>query len=189
MATASNVLQFRRSQILADTATTDTSRDSPNFRTTLSDETYSIDAPRVSIEDLYPEQEACTPELGAALRLLGKGLEFVDGALDALQTGSAIASDDAMLQLQALVRELFNCRILGDGFGAVINALLASLENRLGSPLNQLQIRTIGQVLRRVRSEPFLQFSSALDEIEKLEQAAFMIEPQGFEHLADWLDG
>jgi hypothetical protein len=188
MATASNVLSFsRRSSVPLDTRTGDPSRVEPTFRTTHNVEPRD-EAGRVSIEDLYPSTEAAAPELDVALRLLARGLEYVNEAFAATQTGNAIVGDDAMQRLQALLPELFNCRVLGDGYGAIINAVLGSLENMRGSPLNKQQIGTIRQVLRRVRSEPFIQYSSALDEIEKLEQANFVIEPSGFEHLADWLD-
>lgn len=190
MATASNVLQFPyRSPEDIDTTTTNTIDSKPMARV-VRDERQVKDADQgdVSIEDLYPVFEAATSELSIALGLLSKNIERIDEALAALQRGNQIEADDAMQHVHASLPELFNCRALGDGYGEVINALLSAFENMNGLPLDHKQIVTIRQVLYRTRSEPFMKFGSALDLVEKLEEANFVVEPKGFEYLADWLD-
>jgi hypothetical protein len=190
LATSSNVIQFpRTSATPAETSTGDDVKSKATFRTTNSvDEPMEVQGGRITIEELYPSSEAAAPELNAALRLLANGLDCVNKAFEATKKGHAIEGDDAIQRLQALLPELFNCRTLGDGYGAIINALLGSLENMHGVPLNEGQIMAIREVLGRVRSEPFLEFNSALDEIDKLEQANFVVVPPGFEELTDWLD-
>jgi hypothetical protein len=140
------------------------------------------------IDDLYPATESVTPELGAALRLLARAIQYTDDAFEAIQNRNAIAADDAMQRLQAMMPELFNCRSLGDGYGAVINGILSSLENMHGAPLSQQQIQAIKQVLEKIRSEPFMKFDDAIEEMMKLELAGLVVEPEGLEYLADWLD-
>jgi hypothetical protein len=189
MATASNFGHFPyKPTVPTDTPTAGTQQTKPKLRLVQDTGSREAEAGNISVDDLYPAPEAAAPELSVALRLLSTGLAYLREASDALRGGSDIAADSAVQQLQALLPELFNCRVLGDGYGAIINATHNSLRNIHGSPLRSEQINTIRQVLQRARSEPFIHFESALNEIEKLEQVGFVIEPPAFEYLADWLD-
>ena len=186
---STNVLEFPpRSTITVDTPTGHTEYTKPKLLITSVVKSPEALVTRISVDDLYPSTEAAAPELSVALRLLSTALAYVDQASTSLEKGNDIVADDAVQQLQALLPELFNCRALGDGYGAIINAALNSLRNTHGSPINALQLRALRQVLQRARFEPFIQFESALDEIVKLEESGFLIEPAGFEYLADWLD-
>jgi hypothetical protein len=189
MAQPATILPFYSGSTTVDTHTGDAFNSTPSDRVRKSDVDVNLtDVSSISIDDLYPASEVSTPELSIALRLLAKDIECVDEALVALQRGDQIAADDAMQQVHASLPELFNCRVLGDGYGEVINALLSSFENRNGIPLNNTQILTIRQILSHTRATPFMKFDSALDLVEKLEKANFVVEPKGFEYLADWLD-
>ncbi len=190
MSTASNVIPFPYQSRLNDETNTGRQIDpKDSFRVIQNSELIKeIPTTRMSIDELYSVPEAITPELNLALRLLGNCLNDVDHALSAIRSGNQIVSDDAMQRVQALLPELFNARVLGDGFGAIINATLCSLENMHGVPFNEQQIQIIRQILERIRSEPFMNFSAAVEEIMKLENAGFVVEPVAFEYLADWLD-
>lgn len=143
---------------------------------------------RITIDELYSESATLSPELTVALGLLAQGLTDLDEALKTIQDGNQIAADDATQRFQAILPELFNCRTLSDSFGAMINAVLSALENKRGMPLTEDQIRAVRLSLYRLRSEPFMRFDSAVEEIMKLEEAGLIVEPLGFDALSDWLD-
>jgi len=83
-----------------------------------------------------------------------------------------------MQRLQSLLPELFYCRDLGDGFGAIINALKFSFENAHGTPFSEGQISLIGQAVERIRQEPFLHFEQAAELVGKLEDADLTVDPR-----------
>ena len=143
---------------------------------------------RISIDDLYTEPMATGPELGHALRGLATAKGAVQDSLDALQRGEWIASDDAMQRVQAMMPELSCCRALGDGFGAVVNALKFCFENAKGGAFSKEQIVAIGRAVERVRAEPFLAFGSAVEIITRLEDSGLNVDPPAFATLTDLLD-
>lgn len=145
--------------------------------------------PQVEIEDLYPGLEAGSHELIQALRLLLAANTHVQEASNLLQEGDPIGADLAIQRLHRIFAELFNCRRLGDGFGALINALFCSLENLNGAPLNLEQVHAISRILNLIRREPYIGFAAATEQVDMLEEAGLSIDPDGFEYLADWLDG
>jgi hypothetical protein len=93
-----------------------------------------------------------------------------------------------MQRLQALLPELFYCRDLGDGFGAIVNALKFSFENAHGTPLSEGQVRLIGQVIERIRQEPFMRFETAADLVGKLEDVGLIVDPPAFAVLGELLN-
>jgi hypothetical protein len=40
-----------------------------------------------------------------------------------------------------------------------------------------------------IRREPYIGFAAATEQVDMLEEAGLSIDPDGFEYLADWLDG
>ena len=143
---------------------------------------------RIAVEDLYPEMIAVRPELSGALRLLARSAQYLDEALDASTRGNAIIADDAVQRFQAVLPELFSCRALGDGFGAIVNAVINATSNQRGEFLSRLQTEQLKRSVLRLRSEPFIEFDEAVSEIMKMEDAGFSVEPREFDVLADWLD-
>jgi len=142
----------------------------------------------IQIDSLYPEPSVVRPILGHALRGLAAAKEAVQESLEALKRGELISADDSMQRLQALLPELFYCRDLGDGFGAIINALKFSFENAHGTPFSEGQIRLIGRVVERIRQEPFLHFEQAAELVEKLEDAGLKVDPPAFAALGELVD-
>jgi hypothetical protein len=86
------------------------------------------------------------------------------------------------------LRELFCCREIGDGFGAVVNAALAGIENLRDRAASLHQLTSLLRRLERIQVEPFLSISRAAEEIEILESAGLNVEPAGFRVLEDWLN-
>ncbi len=147
-----------------------------------------FEAAPIEIGSLYPEPSLVRPILGHALRGLAAAKEAIQESLEALKRGELIASDESMQRLRALLPELFYCRDLGDGFGAVVNALKFSFENAHGTPFSEGQIRLIGQVVERIRQEPFLRFEQAAELVEGLEDAELKVDPPALAALGELLD-
>jgi len=137
-----------------------------------------FEAEPIGIDSLYPEASVVRPILGHALRLLAAAKEAAQESVEALKRGELISSDESMQRLQSLLPELFYCRDLGDGFGAIINALKFSFENAHGTPFSEGQISLIGQAVERIRQEPFLHFEQAAELVGKLEDADLTVDPR-----------
>lgn len=159
----------------------------PNLRIVRGDEDQSRGGP-VSIDDLYPSPNALSPDLANALRLLHASIARVNDAIEAEDAADVIGVANECMRLQVLLPELFCCRSLGDGFGAVVNSIFHALRNAAGSPLNQVQLRALRRALEKLRAEPFMRFDTAVDVTMSLEDSGFTVEPEAFEYLADWLD-
>ena len=100
-----------------------------------------------------------------------------------------ISSDDSIQRFQALLPELFCCRGLGDGFGAVINSIFHAIGNMDDTPMNESQLRAILNILRRIYTEPFIEYDEAVEEIMHLETVGFEVSPPYFKFVADLLNG
>ena len=142
----------------------------------------------MSMSDIYPAMEVASPELSSAMRVLPKAIEWADVANEALGAGELIRSDDAMIHLHSLVPELYCCRKLGDGFGAVVGAVWNSFDGQRGVPMDRSQIQSIRLALSGIQAQPNLTFERALDLISDLERAGLDIHPAGFEALAQLLN-
>ncbi len=152
------------------------------------DASLRFEAEPIRIDSLYPESSVVRPILRHALSGLAAAKEAAAESLEALKRGELISSDESMQRLQALLPELFYCRDLGDGFGAIVNALKFSFENAHGTPFSEGQIRLIGQVFERLRQEPFLHFEQAAELVAKLEDAGLTVDPPGLAALGELLD-
>lgn len=148
----------------------------------------SVSAARIDVDELYPDRTLVSPLLGVALGLLDKALLHIQVAREAIQQDEQIDSDDAMQRLHGLLPELFCCRAIGDGFGAIIDAVSNSIENLAGKPAAKDQILSIEQAITRIKQEPFIEFREASYQIDGLENVGLVVDPAGFEELADLLD-
>lgn len=145
-------------------------------------------APRLaSTTDIYPDIRSSI-ELNTAVELLSEARIYLDRAV-ALVRRDPIASDDEMQKLQALLPELFCCRVvLGDGFGAAVNSLQQAFANSEGVPLESHQIETVSRAVGRLQREPFLPFEASIDLAAALQSAGLDTEPAGLGILADFSD-
>ena len=142
----------------------------------------------IAIEDLYPEMVAVRPELNTAARLLADSIVELEEARNSVAAGDDIVADDAVQRFQSKLPELFCCRDLSSGFAALINATINALHNRHGDPLSLVQIQSLSDAMQNLRSQPFMEFDEAVNEIVAMEDAGLIVEPAEFEILADWLD-
>lgn len=147
-----------------------------------------VSTTRIETKALYPFSHELRPELARAFILLDEALKQVSSAMTYLKSDDAISSDDAIIHLKALLPELFCCRTLGDGFGAIIIAVYHSVANMRGMPLNLKQLKTVWNILDKIRTEPFLKHDHAVDEIMTLEDVGFEVEPPHYQYGVDLLD-
>lgn len=141
----------------------------------------------IPTKDLYPLSSELKPALATAFRLLEEGTQNIKVAIDMLAEGDLLSSDDALQRFQALLPELFCCRDLGEGFGAIINAVFHSLRNLQGSPANNEQLQAVRNIISRILTEPFIEFDEAITEIISLENVGLVVEPEHFKFAADLL--
>lgn len=160
--------------------------DRPNLRLVQPGETRGEN--EISVEELYPRSEASSRELRRALELLTEGSQYINLAVDSIDEGDILGADDAVGHLQVMMPELFCCRSLGDSYGAVISAVMASLRNRESEPLSNTQVRTLSLVLTELRRRPFMKFDQALELIDWLEGVDLNTEPEAFPELVGWID-
>lgn len=143
-------------------------------------------AASISAVDLYIDAEVLSPTLVRGLGLLEEAAVLVGQSIQAVE-GDPFLSDMHTQKLRPILRRLFICRSIGDGFGAIVDALISGLDNNRGLPLDRRRLSAILNALLTLQREPFLTFTSAIKVIEEIESVGFSTEPPGFEHLADWL--
>lgn len=142
---------------------------------------------RIAASDLFADAEGVSPALTQTLRLLSNAVGEVRRALEAAKEDDLIEADLHVQAVRPLLRRLFLYRAIGDGFGAVIDAMISALTNNRGALLGASQLRALDAALGRLHREPFLAFRAAMETIEEFERAGFSTAPPGFEHLAGWL--
>ncbi len=135
------------------------------------------------IEEIY--QPELSPRLFSAIHLIDNAVKRIDDALSAFLSDDVVAADDETNHLHMLLNELFCCRDLGDGLGAIVNAMAIALESQAGVPLDEIRIRAFRLALGRLRAEPYLDFDSALAVIDRLEAAGLRVEPASLDKVAD----
>lgn len=141
---------------------------------------------QIPTESLYPLSESLSPLISKVFRLLEKGMANIEESLESLKKDDLIASDDAIQHLIVTIAELFCCRSIGEGFAATINAVLHSILNKEGDPLNFEEIIAIKSSLNRLQTEPFLEFNDSLDLILKLEKSGLTVEPKHLNTIIDF---
>lgn len=176
----SNVIQFSNNQ-----ATTMTEPVKARARVTDSDKKQSFD--EMDIDKLYPSKEILSPLFAAAIKLTEKAFKYSTEALESFKANDQITSDDSMTKLLALLPELFCCKEIGDGYGAIVLSLFHALKNNDGSFLNKDQLININYTLKRLNSEPLMTFESALELLNALEEADLSIESKEFDYLSEVL--
>jgi len=139
----------------------------------------------LSIDDLFgqlPEMSVGT--LSSALRLLDEAVSHSQIAVDVFDS-DPITADDEMQRVQALLPELFCCRTIGDGFGALVNSIQYAPSNQKGLPLSGTQIAKLRGAFKKLRETPFISFEEAVDLAMAFEDSGLVIDPPALSDLAD----
>jgi hypothetical protein len=123
--------------------------------------------------------------LAKMIGLLDLAIIQVEKLSTAVDGCEPLQINEESMQLVALLRKLFCFRHVGEGFGNLIGALETALGNTSGQLLTQQQVFIIGNVLKHLRSAPFLTFEASLADIEQLQNAGLNIAPSEILDLAD----
>ncbi|MGA3308582.1 MAG: hypothetical protein ABSD08_08205 [Xanthobacteraceae bacterium] len=140
----------------------------------------------VQIEDLYAGDTPTAQLINRARQLLAEAEDFSVNAQRMLSEGDGVGADNEITLLQANLPELFFCRSLSEGLGAVTVALHHALTNRNGSPLTSDQIFAVRTACQKLHSNPFAPFTDALDLIDGLADAGLVTDPPEAELLSDF---
>ncbi len=136
-------------------------------------------------DDLYPDIHSNSLTFSTAIGLLAEVNNNILNAISSLKDGENYESDDFVIRCFPLLPELFCCRDIGDGYSAIIVALNYSLKNKQGEPLEIEELTVISKLIRRLISEPFISHSEAIEEICKLENFGFCVEPRAISAFMD----
>lgn len=168
-----------------------TSLDNSNKKLTaeLNDQSDHVSDDYTKVEDLYPIRNEFNPTLSTAIQLLLESIDYVNESYEMLIDGDIISSDDAVHKFQALLPELFCCRTLGDGFGLIVNSIFNAINNLNGTPLNKNQLKAILKLLKRIYSEPYIDFEEASEELISIEELGLIFITSDIKYLTDLLNG
>ena len=143
----------------------------------------------IPTEALYPLSANLSPLISAAFRLLEEAIDKTTEAYDSLKDNELIASDDAMMHVMVILPELFCCKDISEGFGAIVNAIFYGMKNQEQKEALTLdQINMVRFCLTRLQTEPFIEFADAVDIIMGLEDVGLTVEPPHVEHFLDAID-
>jgi hypothetical protein len=125
----------------------------------------------VSWNDLYSSEVGRGALLIHAHDLLVKGERRLRAALDCLQNEDIVGADFEITLFQGDIPELFCCNSIGESFTTVVVALRWALKNRKGAPLSMEQLSAVLHCVVRLSKEMFLDYDTALNLVDALEDA------------------
>jgi hypothetical protein len=131
----------------------------------------------IEIDKLYPAEDATKPELIKALQLLAQSISALESAREKMFQHELIASDRETGKFEVLLPELFQCRKIGDGFGALINAIETAFVNQRGKPLAEKQLSALWRIVKELRAHPFITTDIAADRAEELARTGLLVDP------------
>jgi hypothetical protein len=127
--------------------------------------------------ELYPFSDVNDAVLFQALEMLGECVEVLESAQRIDPTTDYIGFDEQMMKARSSLRDLFDLRSIGDGFGSVVNAILWSLKNKDTETLNRKQLSIILESLKELKRKPLMHFDTAMSVVDQLEEADLVVEP------------
>jgi hypothetical protein len=138
----------------------------------------------IEIDKLYPADKNYGSDLIAALGILADAAELLEQA-KVTRNKDVVQADRYWQRFQVLLPALFTRRKIGDGYGAVINALHVACINLHGIPPTSDQITTVWRVVKALRSAPVIRFEEALKYVEELEESRLEIYPKTISELIE----
>lgn len=147
-----------------------------------------LDDEVIPTEMLYSASTEATPALHRVFSLLEEVERALEDARRELHEDEMIAADNAIQTARAILPELFCLRSIGDGYGAVINAVQNACDHPANVPLGRPAVAAIAAAIREVRRRPFLSMDDAVELIMRIEDKGVVVEPPALQFLAGWLD-
>jgi len=143
----------------------------------------------IDISEFYPATAELQSRLAGALDLLRRATTRLEAAIEALRSSEKIEADDELQKTLGDLQEAFCLRDLSDGYAVVVNASTNAIRSLHGKAASEQQLLALAYVLRTVRQRPFMGMDKVLPLVEKLDDAGWDSEGEGFDALADWLNG
>jgi hypothetical protein len=137
----------------------------------------------IEIDKLYPADKNYVSDLIAALSVLADAIGLLEKARAAARNKDAFTADRYWQRFQSLLPGLFTRRKIGDGYGAVINALHFACVNQHGAPVSLEQLTTVWRVIKELRNAPVITFEQALKYVQELEDCHLQVYPTTISEL------
>lgn len=132
--------------------------------------------------DFYPERQ----EMDGVRELLDEALGRAESAINELDAGQVVPSDDEVTKLQRTLELLFAYRDQGEGLATLNVAMVTACSHRPGGAfLTRTQLAALRGVLSELRRGPFLSEQAALGMIDGLESAGLTVDPPVLDALVD----
>jgi hypothetical protein len=93
------------------------------------------------------------------------------------------------MRARAILLKAFVYRDIGEGYAAVVNAVIWALANRKPGLPSRRQINVILTSMGRLISGPYIHFDTSMQILDDLEEADLDIEPPSLDILIEGFDG
>lgn len=136
-----------------------------------------------AIDDILSIYGEPSLKLGQAVMSLTSAIDICREAISFERDNDRIRADSRMVDLQAKVAELFSYRSIGDGFSAVIAALMFMFVNKAGLPFRQPEMFAILRTINSLLSAPYCSIESAVGIVQGLEDVGLVIDSKPLSDL------
>jgi len=110
------------------------------------------------------------------------------GALNFDPTTDFFQFDQEIMRARAIFLKAFMYRDIGEGYAALVNAVIWALANRKHGSPSRRQINVISSSMERLISGPYLHFDTSMQIMDDLEEADLDIEPLSLDMLTEEFD-
>ena len=152
------------------------------------------DSPPLSLANKHLSLQELYPDLPEDSRMR-RGMSLVERARLTLQnalifdpTTSFFVFDQEIMRARAFLVKAFDYREIGEGYAALVNALIWAIGNRKPGSPSRRQINAIMSALDRLTNGPYMHFDTAMQVMDDLEDVDLDIEPPTLDILTAELD-
>jgi hypothetical protein len=136
----------------------------------------------LNLQQLYPESSEDSRML-KGLNLIERARLNLRTSLDIDPVTSFFVFDQEIMKTRALLVKAFQFREIGEGYAALVNAVIWALGNREKASPSRRQINVISNSLDRLINGPYMHFDTAMQIMDELEDADLNIEPASLDLL------
>jgi hypothetical protein len=141
----------------------------------------------LSLQQLYPSQTYDSRQF-KALNLIERARVTLVDALNFDPSANFLQFDQEIMRARAILLKAFMYRDIGEGYAAVVNAVIWALANRKPGLPSRRQINVISKSMQRLISGPYIHFDTSMQILDDLEGADLDIEPPSLDILIEGFD-
>ncbi|MGD0787115.1 MAG: hypothetical protein ABR898_03955 [Terracidiphilus sp.] len=123
-----------------------------------------------------------------ALNLVERARLSLQDALSFDPSNDFVSFDQEIMKTRALLLKAFRYREIGEGYAALVNAVIWALANRKPGSPSRRQVNVIATSLDRLTNGPYMHFDTSMQIMDDLEEAGLDIEPPSLDILTAELD-